>query len=234
MKERQNFDYFVKLDADMVLRTPYSLLKILKPFKLDPNLDHFHAPVFDHPSGSQLMGIHVFSNRVSWKFPLDALFPDPFPCVEGSRLVVNDCSDPQIDHMPNPSLEQAYLFGYHRALKVTQRERRQKVASHAQYQLRLFELIWRQYRIKRDELRAKMLGGFVDALISLDAVMVRKKISPSESNLSLSQSTLHGEVSSKMNAYFLPTKLKYWKVRAQYIYFPKILEYTRLARAQKK
>lgn len=233
MKERQNFDYFVKLDADMVLRTPNSLLKILKPFKMDPNLDHYHAPVFDHPSGFQLMGVHVFSNRVTWKFPLDALFPDPFPFIQGSRLVVKNCENPQVDHMPNPSLDQAYQFGYHRALKITQRERRRKVASHARYQLRLFELIWLQYRATKDELRAKMLTGFVDALVSLDAVMVHKKVIPLESNLSLSQSTLHGKVSSKVDAYFLPTRLKYWKIRVQYILFPKALEYIRLARVRK-
>jgi hypothetical protein len=65
-EQRENYGLFVKLDADMVLRSPWSLEAVVSLFAADPNLDHAVFSVQDYLSRMRIMGLHVFSGRVRW------------------------------------------------------------------------------------------------------------------------------------------------------------------------
>lgn len=129
MVSRFKFDYFVKLDADMVFQTERSLLQLVNLFSEYSFYDHISIPVFDIPSNSYLMGIHIFSNYVSWRFPLDSLFPDNNPISPGGSLIDYSIKLPVVSHMPNPSVDQSYKLGLHRASKIVQHNRSGKLKS---------------------------------------------------------------------------------------------------------
>ncbi|MBT51981.1 MAG: hypothetical protein CMF72_00905 [Mameliella sp.] len=161
---REEFDVFLKLDADMVFHTPQSLRNLTDRFLSDPGLDHMQLPVFDVPSHSFLMGFHMFSPRVSWSFPLDPLFPDQQPAYPGHRLFDVVGRERYIDHMPDPSLSQCYYLGLHRGAKVVQRQR-QRSSRSAAFQLSYLKRIATNTRF--DPQRKKLiLHSMFRALLS--------------------------------------------------------------------
>jgi hypothetical protein len=123
MEAAQEFDLFLKLDADMVLRQPDSLARLVEVFRDRPALDHLETDVQDWFSATPILGIHAFSNRVAWQEPADALFVDLPPGYPGCKLELRGQVAPLVDHCPDPSPEQAFSFGVHRALKTVQRDR---------------------------------------------------------------------------------------------------------------
>ena len=58
MEERDKFDLFIKLDADMVLARDTALDEIAGYFRREIELDYLVLPVFDWPSRQQVQGIH--------------------------------------------------------------------------------------------------------------------------------------------------------------------------------
>ncbi|MEM7295934.1 MAG: hypothetical protein AAF330_04800, partial [Pseudomonadota bacterium] len=57
------FDSFLKLDADMVLVHDRALLEAYQIMLEFPQTDHLSIPVYDLPSGAFLMGVNLFSPR---------------------------------------------------------------------------------------------------------------------------------------------------------------------------
>lgn len=220
MGSREEYDYFVKLDADMVFKNENSLFNLLGPFRSNRGLDHLHVPVFDCPSQTQIMGLHIFSNRVHWKFPLDPLFPDSFPSVIGEREIRFNVSTPEVFHMPNPSIDQAYAFGFHRGLKVVQTGRHNKSPSQSRFQLRLLRSIWMEYQGAKDRTRFAILSGFLYSLENKGRYLDRK------SELVAPDSVVNGascdmeRVLNKADAVFSPARWKYWSLRFSSMYLP--------------
>lgn len=60
------FGWFLKMDADMVFRTPTALDTMLGYFHKNPELDHLMVDVFDWPSQMLIPGQQLYSNRVRW------------------------------------------------------------------------------------------------------------------------------------------------------------------------
>lgn len=123
MERADEFDYFLKLDADMVFNTDEALEIILDYFDNNPELDHMVTAVDDRYSDTLIMGLHAFSNRVKWEQNDENLFVDHRPSIPGERKLFWDFPAPLVKHCPNPSYFQAYHFGVHRALKAFQPER---------------------------------------------------------------------------------------------------------------
>lgn len=219
MANAEHFDVFVKLDADMCFCSPTSLKKICTYFCDSPDLDHYHAPVFDHPSNSYFMGFHVFSNRVTWNLPLDALFPDPFPKIYGRQYVERTLPIPLIDHMQNPSLEQGYMLGFHRALKITQKGRTRKSSSRSFQQLRFINKIWRCFLSKQDVTRACIIIGFADGMSTISGKLIKKDLSQIGNILGREEMGLVIQANNLGRVYFSPQSLPYWNVRVRYIVF---------------
>lgn len=140
MAQSKNFDFFLRLDADMVFCSETSLKNLSEKFLDDPNLDHMQLPVFDVPSGTFLMGFHIFSPKCSWNFPLDPLFPDQQPTFSGHRIFDTSCEEKYVWHMQDPSQSQAYYLGIHRGSKIVQKGRVRN-RSAAAFQLSYFKRI---------------------------------------------------------------------------------------------
>lgn len=139
-RRRDEFDFFVKLDADMVFERETSLRTLLEVFS-DSELDHIIAPVYDIPSQTSIHGIHLFRTGVYWQNRLDKLFPDPSPITNGHRRILGLNTKTEVSHMPDPSCEQSFLFGYHRALKIAQRDRLIKDTANARNQICLLQKV---------------------------------------------------------------------------------------------
>jgi hypothetical protein len=123
MERADDFDLFLKLDADMVFRSERSLQTLVELFESYSELDHALLAVRDWASDSLIMGLHAYSSRAVWTTSGEELFVDHSPSVPGKRLSTKGPPAPLVDHSPDPSPFQAFRFGVHRALKVVQRDR---------------------------------------------------------------------------------------------------------------
>ena len=117
------YDYFIKLDADMEFSSDLVVFKLLSSF--DESTDHLTIPVFDHFIFDDMPELHVFSNRVQIDVSqMNELRPDlvniKYP---GSAKKILD-SNKFIHHCRNPDNYQSLAFGYHRCLKILQRNNR--------------------------------------------------------------------------------------------------------------
>ncbi|MCZ6680588.1 MAG: hypothetical protein O7E52_25430 [Candidatus Poribacteria bacterium] len=117
---RPEFDLFMKLDADMVLMRENVLEEIVEYFSNRRELDHAVFSVRDFASDSDILGLHVFSNRATWPICSERLFVDPDPSIPGLKEYVWGPPAPVAHHSPNPSEGQLFSFGVHRATKVIQ------------------------------------------------------------------------------------------------------------------
>lgn len=167
MAHAGEFDIFIKLDADMVFDRPTALEEIIWTFRSNANLDSVFFSVKDWFGNIDIIGMGAFSSRVKWDILDDDLFVDPRPTIPGIHMVVRDWPSPIALHMPNSSLQQAYAYGYHRALKVTQRGKdlSKKRPSKAYSQLKLLFRIWEEFLKTKNELRGAVLLGAEDAFL---------------------------------------------------------------------
>jgi len=123
MEEQDDFDLFLKLDADMVFRSDEGLEQIVRIFEETSSLDHLTLAVRDWYSDSLIEGLHTFSDRAQWETREESRFVDPSPIIPGKKRKLWTEPAPVVDHSPDPSPFQAFRFGVHRTLKVVQRDR---------------------------------------------------------------------------------------------------------------
>lgn len=174
MENAHRYDVFVKLDADMVFCHVNSLKKLCEFFQSDSNLDHLVSCVRDVPSRSNIFGLHAFSNRVKWKQTREGLFVDPPPQIPGRKILLNTHPAPFAYHMPDPSLEQAYTYGYHRALKIKQAGRIRKRIEQIDTQIQLLQSVGLACSEEPTNSRFAILLGANDALASRAVELFRK------------------------------------------------------------
>ena len=161
MNRSNEFDLFVKYDADMVFKHDQALELIVKFFHHRPGVDQANFAVHDVLSNSLIMGLLVFSHRAIWPISQETLFVDHTPVIPGRRLLVWDNPAPLVWHSPNPGLFQAFHFGAHRALKAIQRDRPNKAWIQSAIQWRLLHLIWKRFEVLQDRTSGLvMLGAF--------------------------------------------------------------------------
>lgn len=158
MRRDGEFDLFVKLDADMVLSRVSALEEMVGRFVKEPGLDHAVFPVRDWYSGCDIMGVNMFTRRARWSAAEDRLFVDSSPAVPGTRRVFSG-EEPVAAHAPEPTLEEALLFGRHRALKIVQRGRWFKNVQQAAFQLGLLGSVWDLFLASEDLRRGAALWG---------------------------------------------------------------------------
>lgn len=119
------YDWFIKLDADMVLMGAQALKAAIGHIETQgKDIPMAIFTVQDWPTGQPIWGMNVYSPKVRWPWVEDgleipdSLFVDPDPEFTGERLVVKNAPSPIAAHMPEPSDFQAFFFGIHRALKA--------------------------------------------------------------------------------------------------------------------
>lgn len=159
MRQRDQFDLFIKLDADMVFSNERALPRIVELFENDSTLDHVIFSVRDWMSDSDILGLHAYSNRAAWNSNTDTLFVDPLPRIPGRRVVLRQPADPIAYHCPNPSPYQAFHFGIHRAAKALQRGRGNIRWGQALQQRRILEKVWDHLQVEPDHRLALALLG---------------------------------------------------------------------------
>lgn len=122
MEHSEKYDYFIKLDADMVLTSTRSMQNLLAYCGVE--YDKVTVSVFDFFTNSPILGIHLFSNKVRWVLEDEKLFTDSRAEIyPGKRRVVVEKNHPNVNHASNPTEFQAYVFGIHRAIKALQKGR---------------------------------------------------------------------------------------------------------------
>lgn len=124
MDKADDYDLCIKMDADMVFNRPTAIADIITFWNNQDQPDHMVFAVQDCIPDRLSIGVHVFSNRCTWNIDKhDPLFVDPNPSYPGHHVKQWHAPAPFINHAPNPSLNGAYHFGVHRALKAFQFDR---------------------------------------------------------------------------------------------------------------
>jgi hypothetical protein len=158
MASAPNYEIFLKLDADMVLRASTALATLKAMFDA-PDVDQVMTNVYDWPSGLLIPGMQAFSNKVIWPENRDLLMVDTTPIFPGKSLVFTHDPAPLADHMPDPSKLQSLRYGIHRALKAIQPDRTVKEHWRGSFQWDLLKNVWRRYREAGDVRRVYTLLG---------------------------------------------------------------------------
>lgn len=171
---RLKYDIFVKLDGDTVFLGDLALSEIVHKFEGNQNLDHAIFPLYDWYSREMINGLSAFSSRVNFKLNSEELFLDYSPILTGDRIVFWDDVPPIAVHSPNPSIREAYLFGYHRSLKLKQLGRRKKDISQVMFQYALLSKVYRQYVVEGDLRRYAVLVGAEKGLKSSSSSLSNK------------------------------------------------------------
>lgn len=159
------FDFAVKLDADMVLASDTVLNAIGRLMDRSPGVDHLSFAVDDFFTAGPLMGLQVFSPRVSWQLDDEELFVDPSPQIPGRRMDLWQPGFRVAAHAPEPSSLQAFRFGVHRALKAVQPCRDRVRGSQAVEQWRILMATWNAFESGRDHRRGTAISG-AEAVLS--------------------------------------------------------------------
>jgi hypothetical protein len=122
MNRASSFDLFLKLDADMTLRSGSSLEEALRAIDGHPDRQHFAFPVWDCFTEEETLGVHFFRSGVRWGEVTDDLFVDPDP-PGVSRIIWEGPPAPFVNHGEVVSEFECFAFGVHKFLKAAQRGR---------------------------------------------------------------------------------------------------------------
>lgn len=116
IKNKNNFDYIIKLDADMVPVDELALSKLVQ-FAIDKKVDRLTMPVFDFFTNTFIMGIHIIkASKVPAIHNITENNTDGWIGeMSGERYFYTKCR--YVNHAFNPSLEQSVRYGLHRGLK---------------------------------------------------------------------------------------------------------------------
>ena len=116
IKNKNNFDYIIKLDADMVPVDELALYKLVQ-FAIDKKVDRLTMPVFDFFTNTFIMGVHIIkASKVPEIHNITENNTDGWIGeMSGERYFYTKCR--YVNHAFNPSLEQSVRYGLHRGLK---------------------------------------------------------------------------------------------------------------------
>ncbi len=164
MANSEKFQWFVKVDGDMVFQSPDLLAKMISLMSSDTNIDHGVFSVMDWYTQKAIMGMHVFSGRCHWPDLNDPLFTDPSPEYPGIQKLFWESPSPVALHSPDPGLMQAFQFGFHRCLKIVQKDRYCPNVQQALFQFNLIKNLYEQNIINPDVRRKAALFGACEAI----------------------------------------------------------------------
>ena len=121
MENKDQYDLFVKVDADMVLARDTFFEEVVEYFNHNPETDDLQISVYDYFTNRLIYGLHIYSRRMKWHQDNENIFVD-WPEFHQKYKRVNDniCLAPAAFHYPNPSKFQAFHYGLHKAIKITQ------------------------------------------------------------------------------------------------------------------
>ena len=113
-----DFDFLVKVDADMELVHPRVLAAIGEVFDRFPGVDLVPVAVDDWLSGRQIWSLNAWRRGVRWTGEPPELFTDQAPNTIRGATGLLKAGLPLVVHAAQPSEIQSLRFGAHRALKA--------------------------------------------------------------------------------------------------------------------
>jgi hypothetical protein len=227
MRSSKEYSIFIKIDADMVLCDDSILTKIVTEFEKDKTLDHATFSVRDWASQKDIMGMHAYSAKVIWPDSKERLFVDPNPVFPGTRRIYNGNPSPVAYHSPNPSLGQAYLLGYHRALKIVQRGRAKPEEKPANTHFSFLNDIWKAYRKGGDIRRLAAILGAEDVFSGNASLMIKKDTIDTDSRLRFLTAIGEGAFVERFHSRWDDNELIYKLRRYKYLGFPFFWKHTK-------
>ncbi len=172
MDRANQFDLFIKIDADMVLCRTTLFSEIVNEVNNHPDYDHFQIAVRDHFTNKLIYGLNVYRSTVKWSITTEKLFTDrTYEATKCKKYIdVNEPLVPAADHCPNPSPFQSFHFGVHKAAKLMQREANNILPSGAGSHARnLYDVSKNLSKSKDPVLLYSMAGAFWALNISAGA-----------------------------------------------------------------
>jgi hypothetical protein len=162
-----SFDLFLKLDADMTLRTDAALAEAVRVTDCQPDVQHFAFDVWDFFTHEETLGVHIFRSGVRWGEITDDLFVDPDP-PDVRQVLWKGPPAPFVNHGEVVSDFECFAFGVHKFLKAVQRGRtgrgpqrkRHKYVRHMRNCVRIRQL-YRETHARRHQLA---LAGVIWAM----------------------------------------------------------------------
>lgn len=146
MAEADRYDLFLKLDADMSLRSDRALADMLRAAATRPEVRYFVFEVHDCFTERQIRGVMLFRSGLRWSLDSrETLFVDIDPVGE-SPLFWSGPPVPFLDHGAVVSDFECFCFGVHKMLKVLQRGRPDRSRAKARAHLANVTAIRRLYR----------------------------------------------------------------------------------------
>lgn len=121
MQRASEFDFFIKIDADMVLARATFFEEVIDKMQYLPEADNLQIAVHDYFTNQLIYGLHIFRSTVRWNVRSnERVFVDR---IELINKRVNDKTElaPAAYHCSNPSDFQAFHYGIHKGVKVIQR-----------------------------------------------------------------------------------------------------------------
>jgi len=159
MRRSDEFDLFVKLDADMVMERHDFLDRVEQAFAARPWMKLLSLPVQDFFTNQPIFGINIFRSGVEFPLNHDGLFTDQNPVSPEESVFGMDGFDGMVSRCKDPLPFQAFHYGLHRGLKARCGDlagRWGRVAFH----MRFHEALWRNFTSKMDSrLGLACLGG---------------------------------------------------------------------------
>ena len=181
MDGSSSFELFLKLDADMTLRSDTSLEDAVRATDEHPDGEHFAFRIWDYFTEEETLGVHIFRSGVSWGEITDDLFVDPDP-PNARQILWEGPPAPFVNHGEVVSDFECFCFGVHKFLKVAQRgrasgglpHRAHKYARHMQNCARIRDL-YRETHARRHQIALAgmmwaMQHGTVSSLTSKSAL----------------------------------------------------------------
>lgn len=139
-RRSHEFDYMVKLDADMKFSRPDALVRLLQSMR--DGVDLLSVSVWDGMTCDYMQSVNIYSSRCSFASENnDPLFTDRVPTSYPGRQVYKVDPERLVLHAFNPSPFQAFTFGVHRAMKVMQYGVRRARIENAYHQMRILKKV---------------------------------------------------------------------------------------------
>lgn len=151
-----DFDYFIKIDADMLPIDDLAIWKFISEFPAGYN--HYVKPVYDYVTRRGIYGIHLFKSDCFWIFKEDTYFVDPSP--DNSIQYVDKIDDKFIfNHCAKMDNYFYFHFGIHRANKILQNGERLNL-DRAITQINNFSNVLLLAKQRKEECYSFALEGF--------------------------------------------------------------------------
>ena len=119
-KHQQTHDFFVKVDADTVLRSDTTLSEINNEFLKNPDATGLQAPLHDYMTNELIDGLNAYRSIVTFNNTNDSLYCDRAVTINNSYVIRTNLSSELVPagfHCHHANELQGFHYGVHRMMK---------------------------------------------------------------------------------------------------------------------